>query len=141
MCTSCMLAVIYHLCVYQSCHWKIRGLMKGLRSKYARCSWPGHGDSGGQHSVGARIMIYRAITHCGSTVYNYRDCNEWSGIKELMKNLPVILALLLLTRSCTILRAMAWLTLLYFPGFSFSCVCSVKRQERFTLNIAVISHV
>ena len=61
----------------------------------------GHGDPGGQHSVGARIMISRAISHCGSTVYNYRDCNEWSGIKELMKNLPVLLALLLLTRSCT----------------------------------------
>ena len=62
----------------------------------------GYGDPGGQHSVGARIMIYRAITHC---VYNYRDCNEWSGIKELTTFQS---ALLLLTRSCTILRVMAW---------------------------------
>ena len=30
----------------------------------------GYGDPGGQHSVGARIMIYRAISHCGSTVYH-----------------------------------------------------------------------
>ena len=69
----------------------------------------GYGDPGGQHSVGARIMIYRAISHCGSTVYNYRDCNE------LMKNLPVLLALLLVTRSCTSFARNGmecWLTLL-----------------------------
>ena len=51
----------------------------------------GYGDPGGRYSVGARIMIYRAIKHCGSTVYNYRDCNEWSDLKELMKNLLVSL--------------------------------------------------